>query len=178
MLSDKYVTDDSGTGIVHEASAFGEDDCRVCLAQKIIVKGGDIPCPVGSNEIYTEKCKDFLGQYVKDADPKICEKLKVEGRFVQKDVISHYYPFCWRSDTPLIYKAVPSWCSSRSRRRTPVPRSSVATRSSTAGSSPGPCLTPRSTTPSRTQTNGKKWKKEIFEVRMGLLYANLKTNLY
>ncbi|GMI03032.1 hypothetical protein TrRE_jg6241, partial [Triparma retinervis] len=107
--SDKYVTDDSGTGIVHEASAFGEDDCRVCLAQKIIVKGGDIPCPVGSNEIYTEKCKDFLGQYVKDADPKICEKLKVEGRFVQKDVISHYYPFCWRSDTPLIYKAVPSW---------------------------------------------------------------------
>eukprot|EP00520_Triparma_pacifica_P017464 CAMPEP_0118664162 /NCGR_PEP_ID=MMETSP0785-20121206/17844_1 /TAXON_ID=91992 /ORGANISM="Bolidomonas pacifica, Strain CCMP 1866" /LENGTH=1166 /DNA_ID=CAMNT_0006558007 /DNA_START=14 /DNA_END=3514 /DNA_ORIENTATION=- len=109
VLSDKYVTDDSGTGIVHQAPAFGEDDYRVCLAHSIIKKGGDIPCPVDSNGIYTERCEDFVGQYVKDADPKICELLKSQGRLVQKDNISHSYPFCWRSDTPLIYKAVPSW---------------------------------------------------------------------
>ena len=109
VLSDKYVTDDSGTGIVHQAPAFGEDDYRVCLAHSIIKKGSDIPCPVDSNGIYTAGCTDFVGQYVKDADPKICEMLKAQGRLVQKDVISHSYPFCWRSDTPLIYKAVPSW---------------------------------------------------------------------
>ncbi|GMH96916.1 hypothetical protein TrST_g6254 [Triparma strigata] len=109
ILSDTYVTDDSGTGIVHQAPAFGEDDYRVCLKAGIIFKGGDIPCPVDVNGIYTEKCKDFAGQYVKSADEGICTLLKSQGRLVQKAIIKHSYPFCWRSDTPLIYKAVPSW---------------------------------------------------------------------
>ena len=52
---------------------------------------------------------DFKGRYVKEADDDICSLLKAAGRLVQKDQIKHSYPFCWRSDTPLIYKAVPSW---------------------------------------------------------------------
>ncbi|GMH86750.1 hypothetical protein TL16_g10641, partial [Triparma laevis f. inornata] len=109
ILSDTYVTDDSGTGIVHQAPAFGEDDYRVCIKAGIIIKGEEIPCPVDCNGIYTDKCEDFKGQYVKDADEGICEMLKKNGRLVQKAIIKHSYPFCWRSDTPLIYKAVPSW---------------------------------------------------------------------
>mmetsp|Transcript_20135 Transcript_20135/g.40307 ORF Transcript_20135/g.40307 Transcript_20135/m.40307 type:complete len:1168 (+) Transcript_20135:227-3730(+) len=109
VLSDTYVTSDSGTGIVHQAPAFGEDDYRVCLAAGVIEKGGEIPCPVDANGIFTEDCADFKGRYVKEADDDICALLKSAGRLVQKDQIKHSYPFCWRSDTPLIYKAVPSW---------------------------------------------------------------------
>jgi isoleucyl-tRNA synthetase len=109
VLNDKYVTADNGTGIVHQAPAFGEDDYRVCLAHEIIIKGKEIPCPVDCNGIYTDECKDFKGQYVKSADVGIMADLKSRGRLVKKDTITHSYPFCWRSDTPLIYKAVPSW---------------------------------------------------------------------
>ena len=52
---------------------------------------------------------DFVGKHVKEADEPICARLKADGRLVHKEVHPHSYPFCWRSDTPLIYKAVPSW---------------------------------------------------------------------
>jgi isoleucyl-tRNA synthetase len=109
VLNDKYVTADNGTGVVHQAPSFGEDDYRVCLAHKLIVKGKELPCPVDCNGIYTEDCKDYVGQYVKDADKQIMADLKTRGRLVKKDNLTHSYPFCWRSETPLIYKAVPSW---------------------------------------------------------------------
>jgi len=109
VLSDNYVTDDAGTGIVHQAPAFGEDDYRVCLFHGIIQKGGDLPCPVDSNGIFTEKVPDVKGMHVKKADDTIIKLIKNIGRLVQKDSLDHSYPFCWRSDTPLIYKAVPSW---------------------------------------------------------------------
>jgi isoleucyl-tRNA synthetase len=109
VVSDTYVTDDAGTGIVHQAPAFGEDDYRVCLAHNIIAKGNDIPCPVDSNGMFTDPVEVVKGKNVKDADETLIALLKDQGRLVQKDNLLHSYPFCWRSDTPLIYKAVPSW---------------------------------------------------------------------
>ncbi len=109
VLSDNYVTDDAGTGIVHQAPAFGEDDYRVCLAHNVIKKGGDLPCPVDGNGMFTDQVPPVKGKHVKEGDAKLIEILKAEGRLVQKDNLDHSYPFCWRSDTPLIYKAVPSW---------------------------------------------------------------------
>lgn len=109
VVSDNYVTDDAGTGIVHQAPAFGEDDYRVCLAHGVIAKGEDLPCPVDGNGCFTEQVPPVAGKNVKDADDTLIKLLKESGRLVQKDNLDHSYPFCWRSDTPLIYKAVPSW---------------------------------------------------------------------
>ncbi|KAG6444895.1 hypothetical protein O3G_MSEX003627 [Manduca sexta] len=109
VLVDGYVTDDSGTGVVHQAPYFGEDDFRVCLAAGIITKDQEIICPVDSSGRFQEPVKDFLGQYVKDADKNIIANLKERNRLIQVGQVKHSYPFCWRSETPLIYKAVPSW---------------------------------------------------------------------
>merc|ERR1712137_1103867 len=109
VLSDNYVTDDAGTGIVHQAPAFGEDDYRVCLAHGVIQKGGELPCPVDGNGLFTEQVPEVKGIHVKKADETLIGLLKENKRLVQKDNLDHSYPFCWRSDTPLIYKAVPSW---------------------------------------------------------------------
>jgi len=109
VVSDNYVTEEGGTGIVHQAPAFGEDDYRVCLSNNIIGKGEDLPCPVDANGRYTDQVPEYVGRAVKEADNDICQALKAKGRLVMKEVYFHSYPFCWRSDTPLIYKAVPSW---------------------------------------------------------------------
>jgi isoleucyl-tRNA synthetase len=109
VLMDEYVTADSGVGIVHQAPAFGEDDYRVCLKEGVIAKGESVPCPVDDDGRFTPDVKDFVGVHVKDADKDILALLKSKGRLVKSGSIKHSYPFCWRSDTPLIYKAVPSW---------------------------------------------------------------------
>ncbi|KAI8462538.1 MAG: hypothetical protein J3K34DRAFT_182080 [Monoraphidium minutum] len=109
VCSDTYVTDDSGTGVVHQAPAFGEDDYRVCIAHGVIEKGEGLPCPVDLNGRFTEEVTDFAGTYVKDADKAIIAAIKAKGRLVDLGVLVHSYPYCWRSDTPLIYRAVPSW---------------------------------------------------------------------
>lgn len=109
VLSDNYVTDDAGVGIVHQAPAFGEDDYRVCLAHGVISKGNDVPCPVDANGKFTQEVTNYAGTYVKAADEQICQDLKTQSKLILKENLVHQYPFCWRSDTPLIYKAVPSW---------------------------------------------------------------------
>lgn len=109
VVSDPYVTEDGGTGIVHTAPAFGEDDYRVCIANDVITKGEGLPCPVDENGRYTAEAREYVGRYVKDCDVDICAQLKSQGRLVMRENYMHSYPFCWRSDTPLIYKAVPSW---------------------------------------------------------------------
>ncbi|KAH8370827.1 hypothetical protein KR093_005139 [Drosophila rubida] len=109
VLVDDYVTEDSGTGIVHNAPYFGEDDYRVCLAAGLITKSSDVICPVDDTGRFTAEVSDFAGQYVKDADKNIIASLKASGNLVSTGQVKHSYPFCWRSDTPLIYKAVPSW---------------------------------------------------------------------
>ncbi|KIY92575.1 isoleucyl-tRNA synthetase [Monoraphidium neglectum] len=109
VVSDGYVTDDSGTGVVHQAPAFGEDDYRVCLAHGVIEKGEGLPCPVDLSGRFTEEVPDFAGKHVKEADKAIIAAIKERGRLVDVGSLVHSYPFCWRSDTPLIYRAVPSW---------------------------------------------------------------------
>lgn len=109
VMTDDYVMDSSGTGIVHQAPAFGEDDYRVCLAHGVIQRGDGIICPVDDNGNFTDDVTDFAGRYVKEADRDIIRLLTKRGRLIQNKQITHAYPFCWRSDTPLIYRAVPSW---------------------------------------------------------------------
>ncbi|EOY07019.1 TRNA synthetase class I (I, L, M and V) family protein isoform 2 [Theobroma cacao] len=109
VIADNYVTDDSGTGIVHCAPAFGEDDYRVCIGNQIINKGENLIVAVDDDGCFTGKITDFSGRYVKDADKDIIEAMKAKGRLVKLGTFTHSYPFCWRSDTPLIYRAVPSW---------------------------------------------------------------------
>lgn len=109
VIADDYVTADSGTGIVHCAPAFGEDDYRVCIEHQIIVKGENLIVAVDEDGCFTERIADFAHRYVKDADKDIIQAVKEKGRLVKSGNFTHSYPFCWRSDTPLIYRAVPSW---------------------------------------------------------------------
>ncbi|KAF9314555.1 isoleucine--tRNA ligase [Podila horticola] len=109
ILNDEYVDDSAGTGVVHQAPAFGEDDYRVCINHGVITADGHIPCPVNESGKYFDEITDFKGIHVKEADKLIQKHLKNQGRLIVQTQINHSYPFCWRSDTPLIYKAVPSW---------------------------------------------------------------------
>jgi isoleucyl-tRNA synthetase len=99
-----FVTTEDGTGIVHTAPGFGEDDARV-------LKGTGIPviCPVDEECKFTPEVSDYAGVFVKDADKAIMERLKAEGKLVKRDQILHAYPHCWRCKSPLIYRAVGSW---------------------------------------------------------------------
>ncbi|NXI56672.1 SYIC protein, partial [Chloroceryle aenea] len=109
VVVDSYVKEEEGTGVVHQAPYFGADDYRVCMDFNIIQKDSVPVCPVDASGCFTAEVSDFAGQYVKDADKNIIKLLKEKGRLVHSSSYKHSYPFCWRSDTPLIYKAVPSW---------------------------------------------------------------------
>lgn len=109
VLNATYVTDDSGTGIVHQAPAFGEDDYNVALAAGIINEQRQPPDPLDDRGIFSEKITHFAGMHVKEADKHIIKHLKGTGRLVVDSQLKHSYPMCYRSDTPLIYRAVPSW---------------------------------------------------------------------
>jgi len=104
VCADDYVTMNDGTGIVHIAPAFGEDDARVGRAFKLpfvqlVLEDGTLP----------PETEEFAGLFVKDADPLLVKKLHVEGKLIKKHPYEHDYPFCWRCDTPLIYYARSSW---------------------------------------------------------------------
>ncbi|XP_027755327.1 isoleucine--tRNA ligase, cytoplasmic isoform X2 [Empidonax traillii] len=109
VVVDGYVKEEEGTGVVHQAPYFGADDYRVCMDFNIIQKDSVPVCPVDASGCFTAEVADFAGQYVKDADKNIIKVLKEKGRLIHSTSFKHSYPFCWRSDTPLIYKAVPSW---------------------------------------------------------------------
>ncbi len=98
-----FVTADEGTGIVHCAS-YGEED--VVLFQ---ANGIDVVDPVDEDGNFTDRVSDFSGLHVKAADPKIIHHLKEIHKLVSHETIQHSYPFCWRTDTPLIYKPVSTW---------------------------------------------------------------------
>ncbi len=99
-----YVTTDDGTGIVHTAPGFGEDDYNT-------LKGSGIPtvCPVDDECQFTAEVSDYKGRFVKEADKDIIRRLKEEGKLVKRDSYLHSYPHCWRCKSPLIYRAVSSW---------------------------------------------------------------------
>ncbi|MBA42939.1 MAG: isoleucine--tRNA ligase [Magnetococcales bacterium] len=99
-----------GTGIVHMSPAFGEDDMNVCIDKKLLTieEIGDI-CPVDANGNFTEIIKEYYGMNIFDANPLIIENIKSNNLLVKKELYKHSYPFCWRTDKPLIYKAVSSF---------------------------------------------------------------------
>ena len=105
ILADDYVSTDSGTGVVHQAPAFGEDDFRVLKAAGIDA----LVCPVDMAGRFTAEVTDFAGAHVKEADKDIIKQLKANGSLYRQDVIMHSYPFCPRSDTPIIYRTIDSW---------------------------------------------------------------------
>lgn len=109
VLNATYVTADDGVGIVHQAPAFGEEDYKVAFDAGVINDKRLPPNPVDERGHFTSEVRDFAGQHVKAADKAIIKYLKGTGRLVVDSQITHSYPFCWRSDTPLIYRAVPSW---------------------------------------------------------------------
>ena len=111
VVTDEYVKDNSGTGVVHIAPAFGEDDFRICVSKNVISSHGDgMRCPVDRNGCFTEPLSElFVGRNVKECDKDFIELMKRDNSLFKRINTSHQYPYCWRSDTPLIYKAVPSW---------------------------------------------------------------------
>ncbi|MDR3084878.1 MAG: isoleucine--tRNA ligase, partial [Christensenellaceae bacterium] len=104
VVADDYVTLTDGTGIVHCAPAFGEDDARV---------GRDNGLPfvqlVDERGRFIEAVTPWKGLFVKDADPLIVEEMKTSGKLFKSAEYTHSYPFCWRCDTPLLYYARSSW---------------------------------------------------------------------
>lgn len=103
LLAD-FATDEDGTGIVHMAPAFGEVDFYACQD-----KGIELVCPVDQNGQFTAEISEYEGMFVKDCDKDIIKRLKSESKVFHHTQINHRYPFCWRSDMPLIYKAVHTW---------------------------------------------------------------------
>ena len=104
VFSGDYVTTEEGTGIVHTAPGFGEDDYNT-------LRGRGIPtvCPVDDECRFTSEVGDYQGQFVKETDKAIIGRLKAEGKLVKRDQYLHSYPHCWRCKSPLIYRAVSSW---------------------------------------------------------------------
>ena len=105
VLNDDYVTTDDGVGLVHIAPAYGEDDFRVCREAGITA----IADPLDSSCNFTEKLPEYAGRFCKDCDKEIIQRLKAEGKLIHQAVIKHSYPFCDRTDTPLIYRAIEAW---------------------------------------------------------------------
>jgi isoleucyl-tRNA synthetase len=104
VFNGDFVSTEDGTGIVHTAPGFGEDDNKV-------FKGSGVPnvCPIDNECKFTHEVPDYEGRFVKDCDKDIIDRLKKEGKLVKRDQILHAYPHCWRCGHPLIYRAIGSW---------------------------------------------------------------------
>ncbi|MBR0154626.1 MAG: isoleucine--tRNA ligase [Treponema sp.] len=104
MFNAEYVSTEDGTGIVHIAPAFGEEDNKV-------FRGSGVPNvePIDAECKFTKEVSDYQGVFVKDADKDIMKRLKDEGKLVKRDSIVHSYPHCWRCGSPLIYRGIGSW---------------------------------------------------------------------
>lgn len=102
-----YVELGAGTGVVHSAPAYGEDDFVTCKRYGMV--NDDILTPVQSNGVYVESLPFFGGQFIWKANPAIVEKLSEVGALMHTETISHSYMHCWRHKTPLIYRATAQW---------------------------------------------------------------------
>ena len=100
----EYVSTEDGTGIVHTAPGFGEDDYA-------LLKDTGVPtiCPVDAECRFTEEVSDYQGLFVKEADKPILRDLKARRAVVKHESTTHSYPHCWRCSSPLIYRAISSW---------------------------------------------------------------------
>ncbi len=104
VLAAPFVNTEDGTGIVHMAPGFGEDDQTVCAQAGI-----PVVCPVDERTRFTSEVPDFEGLQVFEANQPVIRALRDKGALVRSDSYVHSYPHCWRSDTPLVYRAVSSW---------------------------------------------------------------------
>jgi isoleucyl-tRNA synthetase len=104
VLLGDFVTTEEGTGLVHTAIAFGEDDFRLGEQYGITLQN-----PVKGDGTFDERVTEFAGRFVKEADPDIVEALKANGRLLRAETYLHSYPHCWRCGTPLLYYAKSSW---------------------------------------------------------------------
>jgi isoleucyl-tRNA synthetase len=104
VLEADFVTTEDGTGIVHTAIAFGEDDFQ--LGERYGLK---LQNPVKPDGTFDERMGPFAGRWVKEADPDIVEALRSSGLLFREEPYEHAYPHCWRCGTPLIYYAKSSW---------------------------------------------------------------------
>jgi isoleucyl-tRNA synthetase len=111
LLAD-FVTADDGTGLVHTAIAFGEDDFRLGAQY-----GLNVVNPVRPDGTYDERIGRYGGRFVKDADQDLIEDLRARGRLLRAESYEHSYPHCWRCSTPLLYYAKPSWYIATTRLR-------------------------------------------------------------
>ena len=105
VLNDSYVTTDDGVGLVHIAPAYGEDDFRVCKEAGITAFAD----PLDASCKFTDEVPEYAGRFCKDCDKDIIKQLKAAGKLVHQAPIVHSYPFCDRTDTPLIYRAIDAW---------------------------------------------------------------------
>lgn len=96
VLCDTYVTAESGTGIVHQAPAFGEDDHRIAKEHGVVREDEIPPCPIDETGRFTDEVPEYKGKNVKEADPFIIKDLQKTGRLIVRSDIMHSYPFCWR----------------------------------------------------------------------------------
>ena len=106
VLSGEFVSTEDGTGIVHIAPGFGQDDFEACRAYD---ENFPVVCPVDEAGKFTAEVPDYLGKQVFETNEPIMQLWKEKGILVKKEQYTHSYPFCWRTDTPLIYKAMSSW---------------------------------------------------------------------
>ena len=106
IIAGDFVSTEDGTGIVHIAPGFGEDDFNACMA---LNREFPIVCPVDEAGCFTAEVSDYCGRQVFDTNEEIIARLKASHQLVKKEQITHSYPYCWRTDTPLIYKAMSSW---------------------------------------------------------------------
>ncbi|MGH2992800.1 MAG: isoleucine--tRNA ligase [Solirubrobacterales bacterium] len=104
VLEADFVTTGEGTGLVHTAIAFGEDDFR--LGEQYGIK---LQNPVRADGTFDQRITDYEGRFVKDADADIVESLRDRGRLLRVETYEHAYPHCWRCETPLLYYAKSSW---------------------------------------------------------------------
>jgi isoleucyl-tRNA synthetase len=104
VLPADFVTAQDGTGLVHTAIAFGEDDFRLGEEQ-----GLNVVNPVRLDGTYDERIGPYTGRFVRDADPDLVEDLRARGRLLRVEEYEHAYPHCWRCGTPLLYYAKPAW---------------------------------------------------------------------
>jgi len=104
VLTGDFVTTGDGTGIVHLAPAYGEDDFAICKDVGI-----ELIDPLNAEAQFTDIIPEYKGQFCKDADKQIIADLKSDGRLVKQETIVHSYPFDERTDTPLIYRAIEAW---------------------------------------------------------------------
>ncbi|HTQ08382.1 MAG TPA: isoleucine--tRNA ligase [Polyangiaceae bacterium] len=104
VLADAFVSTGDGTGIVHMAPAYGEDDYRICRREGI-----ELVDPLDAECRFTSAVPEHQGELCKDADKAIIRRLKDDGKLVKHDTIVHSYPFDERTDTPLVYRAIEAW---------------------------------------------------------------------